>query len=828
MRPLESASLGTVEGAGSSIDDGVLLRALAGAPDPIVVIDAVGGLLWANRAAERFFGVSNADAAGMSGLDLVHPDDLEMALLSLMSVQGKLAGAPIEVRLLGMSGWRLVELIGAPLVGGPEGSLVLSIRDLTDRRRFEVANDDVAKFRSLVHNAAMLTMLVSPTGNVESASGALTRLLGHDTELVEGRPLAELVEPSDHVALASALAAATHAPTGASAATVVELHLRHRAGGETVAFELTIVNLIEDPTVGGFVVSGHDLAARKAIEAELLATLSLLSATLDSTTDGILVVNRAGDITTMNRKFAAMWRLPESLLAFRDDSAAIAFVLEQLANPDAFMAKVAELYAKPEALSHDILEFLDGRLFERYSQPQYVDGAIVGRVWSFRDVTERKRLEEQLAHQALHDSLTNLANQSLFRDRVEHALARRERSGDSVAVLFIDLDNFKAVNDTLGHAAGDRLLMGVSERIEGCLRAADTAARLGGDEFAILLEYGSEQDVIHLAERLLGALESTFTLGGADVPVGASIGVAFATAQVMTCDQLLRNADLAMYTAKRRGRGRYEVFETAMHATAVERLRVETELRHALDRGELTVHYQPIVELTTGRIQGVEALARWNHPTRGLLGADCFIPLAEETGLIEDIGGLVLSRACAQLRLWQAAEPDNADLLMSVNLSARQLLEPNLATRVADVIVANELQPASLILEITEGAMVHDTAAAITNLNQLKALGVRLAIDDFGTGYSSLAYLKDFPIDILKIDKSFIDGIDGDPEDAALPHAIIRLAQTLKLTLIAEGVERETQRDRLSELDCGLAQGYYFGRPISAEATTALLRDRPQ
>jgi diguanylate cyclase (GGDEF)-like protein/PAS domain S-box-containing protein len=810
-------------GIQARVDERMLLRALVGAPDPIVIIDTTGCLVWANRAAESFFGVSTATAAGMSGLELVHPDDLELAALSLTTVQGKETGAPIEVRLLGASGWRLVELIGAPLAGGPEGTLILSIRDLTDRRRFEVARDDVAKFRSLVHNAAMLTMLVSPTGEVESASGALTRLLGHDTELVEGRPLAELVDDADRPALAAALEAAAASPTGAGAATTVELHLLTRAGGEPLAFELAIVNLIDDPTVGGFVVSGHDLAVRKRIEAELLTTLSLLSATLESTTDGILVVDRTGSITTMNVKFADMWRIPDSFVTNRNDAAAISFVLEQLVDPDAFTAKVAELYAQPDAESHDILEFRDGRVFERYSKPQFVDGEIVGRVWSFRDVTERRHLEEQLAHQALHDSLTNLANQSLFRDRVEHALARRERSNDNVAVLFIDLDNFKAVNDSLGHAAGDAILIGVSQRIERCLRAADTAARLGGDEFVILIEYGNEQDVINVAERLLRALEATFPLGTAAVPIGASIGIAFADTPRMTCDQLLRNADLAMYTAKRRGRGRYEVFEADMHATAVQRLKIESELRLAIERDELTLHYQPIVEVSTGRIAAVEALARWEHPTRGLLGADMFISLAEETGLIGEVGRLVLSRASAQLRTWQDMGVGD-ELVMSVNLSARQLVEPNLAFDVAAILEASGVRAASLMLEITEGAMMGDTDAAITNLDALKALGVLLAVDDFGTGYSSLAYLNQFPIDILKVDKSFVDTIDGSPEDAALPHAIIRLAQTLNLTLIAEGVERESQRIRLCELECDLAQGYHLGYPADADATTALLR----
>jgi diguanylate cyclase (GGDEF)-like protein/PAS domain S-box-containing protein len=808
------------------LSDEALLAVLAGLPDPILVVDAGCSLLWGNRAAEVFFGRSSDSSLGMSGLDLVHPDDLEFALLSLLSVQAKDIGRPIEVRLRSDSGWRLVELIGAPLQGSSEGALVLSMRDLTERRVFEVANDDVAKFRSLVHNAATLMMLVSPDGIVGAASGALARVLGRDPGVVVGRPVADLVQLSDREALHAALDAAVLSEHGTGRAATVEVGLLHVSGGPPVSFELTIVNLLEDPTVRGFVVSGHDITARKFIEIELLSTLSLLNATLDATDDGILVVDMAGAITSVNRKFAELWRLPAELLATKDDGAAIEFVLEQLANPEVFVAKIAELYAQPEADSHDILEFLDGRVVDRYSRPQFVDGKIVGRVWSFRDITDRKRLEEQLSHQALHDSLTGLANQSLFRDRVEHALARLAHRGGNLAVLFLDLDNFKTVNDSLGHSAGDLLLIGATERLVQCLRATDTAARLGGDEFAVLLEdAGSDRDVIEVAERLQAAFRRTFTVDGTEVSAGVSIGIAFATSRT-SCDQLLRNADLAMYTAKRRGKGRFETYEDEMHARALERLQVEAELRHAIKRGELVLDYQPIVELATGRVVSVEALVRWRHPVRGVLGPDVFIALAEETGLIEDLGQLVLTQACADLHAWQKAGIAGSAFSVSVNLAPKQLVGQALLGEVEAALVAHHLDPSCLIFEITEGAMMLDTSAAIANLTALRALGVRTAVDDFGTGYSSLAYLQRFPIDILKIDKSFVDCIDAGPEASALPHAIIRLAQTLHLTPVAEGVERESQCVRLRELGCELAQGYFFSVPVSADAIVTMLRTR--
>ena len=669
---------------------------LESAPDPLLVVDGEGILVWANPAAERLFGVALEDAVGTPGLDLVHPDDLEFAVLSLLSVREKVVGSPIEVRLLAHDGWRLIELVGAPMPGSVRGEVVLSLRDLTDRRRFEVAADDDARFRSLVHNSTTLTMLVCASGELTAASGALARLLGHDPGVAVGQPFVELVDPDDRDSVTAALAEATAAPAGAAGALSVEARLIRNDGGPPVPFELTIVNLVDDPTVAGLVVSGHDL-------------------------------------------------------------------------------------------------------------------------------TERMRLEQQLAHQALHDSLTGLANQSLFRDRVEHALTRVGRHGGRLAVLFLDLDDFKSVNDSLGHPAGDQLLVEVSRRVEQAIRATDTAARLGGDEFAVLLEdVGDDTEIVDVAERLLRAVRQTVTLDGTEVSTSVSIGVALADPS-MSCDQLLRDADLAMYTAKRRGRGRFELYRQEMHAAAVERLTLETELRHALERDELVVHYQPIIDLATGGVWGVEALVRWHHPIRGVLGPAAFIRAAEETGLIDELSRLVLSRACAQAGAWRRAAPHLQDLSISVNLPAGLLHDPGLAQVVHEVLAEHELDADALILEITEGAMMHETEEVIANLVRLKAVGVRVAVDDFGTGYSSLAYLQRFPIDILKVDKCFVDGLGRTSADAELAQAIIRLAHALHLTPIAEGIERADQRERLRDLGCDLAQGYLFGRPANATAVTARL-----
>ncbi|MFL6205197.1 MAG: putative bifunctional diguanylate cyclase/phosphodiesterase [Acidimicrobiales bacterium] len=563
--------------------------------------------------------------------------------------------------------------------------------------------------------------------------------------------------------------------------------------------------------------------ALESREGELEDALSLLSATLDATADGILVVDLEGQITSTNRRFGEIWSIPRAILDARDDAAALGFAMSQLADPEVFARKVNELYAQPAAESYDTVLFKDGRVIERYSKPQLVGGEIVGRVWSFRDVTQRTQLEDELAHQAFHDSLTGLANQALFRDRVEHALARTARHATPLAVLFLDLDNFKTVNDSLGHTAGDDLLVQVSDRLLSCLRDGDTAARLGGDEFALLIEDAvDEHDAIAVAERVTASLRQPFLLAGKEVFAGASVGIAFADPD-LDCDQILRNADLAMYTAKGLGKNRFEVFAPEMHTSAVDRLEVEVELRRALDRGELRLLYQPIVDLSTSHIIGVEALIRWQHPERGLLGPDVFIPVAEDTGLIEPIGRWVIAEACAQAERWNAEHVRSTPMSVSVNVSPRQLRDPQIIDDVAHALASTGVDPACMTFEITEGAMMQDTEVALVHLRGLKALGVQLAVDDFGTGYSSLSYLQRFPIDVLKIDRSFVLGIDRGPEESALARAIVRLAQSLRLVAVAEGVENEFQADMLRRLGCPRAQGYLYARPSSAADIGALL-----
>jgi diguanylate cyclase (GGDEF)-like protein/PAS domain S-box-containing protein len=445
-----------------------------------------------------------------------------------------------------------------------------------------------------------------------------------------------------------------------------------------------------------------------------------------------------------------------------------------------------------------------------------------------RDIRERKAFEEQLRHMAFHDDLTGLPNRTLFMDRAEHALARADRQAGSIAVLFVDLDNFKVVNDSLGHAAGDRLLSRLSARLRDCLEPQATLARFGGDEFTVLLEdIGSVEDANAAARAIRHALRSPIDIDEHEVFATVSIGIAVSTPGQDTPGDLVRNADVALYRAKASGRAQSIVFDSSLDSVAVGRLELETELRRALDQGELEVHYQPIVHLPSGHIQEMEALVRWRHPQHGLVAPDRFIPLAEDTGLIIPMGMMVLETACRQLRTWRTRSGDN-ELAMSVNLSARQFQHPTLVHDIARVLRESNLDPSSLMLEITESIAVRDVASTANILAELKGLGVRLAMDDFGTGYSSLSYLHRFPIDVLKIDRSFVSRLGGAQAHLAIVEAIIALARGLDLGVTAEGIETEEQLTQLCALGCDHGQGYYFARPLAAEAASELLRRQTQ
>jgi diguanylate cyclase (GGDEF)-like protein len=445
-------------------------------------------------------------------------------------------------------------------------------------------------------------------------------------------------------------------------------------------------------------------------------------------------------------------------------------------------------------------------------------------VLNIRDISERKAFQDELEHQAFHDTLTGLPNRALFRNRVEHALISRRRDHLPVAVLFLDIDDFKYVNDSLGHAAGDHVLQEIGRRLEDCMRPVDTAARLGGDEFAILIrDSESELHSIEIAHRVMSSVGEPMVLEGRELTVAVSLGIAFSDQNMVAthdADELLRNADAAMYMAKENGKDNYQLFNPEMHAKAMARLELKAELQRALDEGEFTLRYQPIMDLARGDMAGMEALARWEHPQRGTLPPSEFVTLLEETGLIVPVGRHILLEACTWAARMQKECPRDPPLSMAVNVSARQLQRPEFITEVSDVLKATAIVPSSLTLELTESVMKQDMEVSMMRLEALRALGVKLAIDDFGTGYSSLNYVRELPVDILKIDRSFL--ADTNPQVEQMTASIVELARIFNLKAVAEGVENLDQLARLQGMNCDYGQGFHFAKPLKGAEIMAM------
>ena len=565
-------------------------------------------------------------------------------------------------------------------------------------------------------------------------------------------------------------------------------------------------------------------ATAEAERAALRRSEEHLRALVQYSSDIIAVINADGTISYLNAAVESVLDLPRQALLGSN-------VYDVVHGDD--VVRLRQVHA-------DLLDTAgarstsEARLHHRDGSWRYVEiiatnmtdvPSVGGVVVNVRDVTERKAFEDQLQHQAFHDSLTGLPNRALFFDHVERALARARRHRSSVAVLFLDLDRFKVVNDSLGHAAGDHLLVMLAARLHACVRAEDTVARFGGDEFAILLgELAASEDVLRVVERINQELDTTFHLDGHDVVTKTSIGIATSAVPTVTAAELLRDADVALYRAKGAGRGRYVVFDATMQVRALERLELEADLRLALERDEFRVYYQPKIALGTGQLAGMEALVRWQSPTRGLVAPAAFIPVAEETGLIRPLGQWVLEEACRQTARWNADLAKESPIVVSVNLSARQFAQPTLVAEVARALRESGMTPCHLQLEITETVAMGDAEATIETLRCLKGLGVQLAIDDFGTGYSSLAYLKRFPVDTLKIDRSFVSGLERESEGASIINAVVSLSHALKLSVVAEGIETAGELAQVRDMGCEQGQGYYWAKPLPLEQAETFLR----
>jgi diguanylate cyclase (GGDEF)-like protein/PAS domain S-box-containing protein len=534
---------------------------------------------------------------------------------------------------------------------------------------------------------------------------------------------------------------------------------------------------------------------------------------VESASDSILLTDAEGRLLTWNQSALALFKLDPT-------TAATTSLLDLVVSEND--TTLNELHELPQ----DGLfgRRADGNAFPMSLSLSHWEGA-QGRLWSaiIRDVTNQRSVEEKLVHQAFHDPLTKLANRALFTNRVSHAIVRLKRRPGAVGVLFLDLDDFKSVNDTLGHAAGDALLTTTAERLLGCVRTQDTVARLGGDEFAVLVEDADDPKTsLIVADRIMRAMAPSFSIEGREINVSCSVGVAVTVEDLTPGSDLLRDADLAMYAAKAKGKNCVEVFEDSMHSAIMDRVHLESQLRRAVINGEIVPFYQPIIDLDTGLVAGFEALARWVHPERGVVGPNVFMEIAEATGLIAPIGRSVLFAACHQIRLWQDRFPSANRLTVSVNLSNRQIEDPSIFDTLRSALDESGVDPRTLVLEITESLMLNRSGVSAQMLEKIVELGVRIAIDDFGTGFSSLSYLQDLPLSMLKVDRAFVNRID-DSRGGSLVEAIVAMSKSLGLVTVAEGIETTEQLHALSRFGCAFGQGYLFSKPVSADEIDELL-----
>jgi diguanylate cyclase (GGDEF)-like protein/PAS domain S-box-containing protein len=667
------------------------------------------------------------------------------------------------------------------------------------------------RFKALVSNASDIIVVTDGAGKLQYVSPAFERVLGFSPESYNDRPMTKMIHPEDFAHLGEVFPALLADPTK-----VLRTVLRYQdSSGSWRYFESTISNRLDDPDVRGIVGNLHDIT-------ELREADERFRSAFENAPIGMAITEPDGRIIKANPAIGEIvGRRPEDLvgtdvvaLTHPDDRESTKSEMQHLISSGTNGYHMEKRYLHSEG--HEVWVSVSvSCVRDAEGRPEYMLGQV-------EDIHERRALRERLAYAAIHDPLTGLPNRELFMDRLDVALRRADRGGHELTVIFLDLDRFKLINDSLGHDAGDQVLCAVADRLSGVMRATDTLARFGGDEFTVLCEdVRDERDVLDLAERLIEAMSEPVELQVGEIFVSLSVGIALSRPGE-TGGSILRNADIAMYRAKERGPSRVEVYREDDERHSVSRLRTSNELHHAIERDELELHYQPFVDLHNESLLGMEALIRWQHPTRGLLMPHEFVPLAEDSGTIVLLGAWVLNEACRQVARWHESRAisdlDNARMNISVNVSAVQLADPGFPRQVARAIEVSGIDPDRLWLEITESTLMRDPDQVVEVLRRFRDLGIHIEIDDFGTGYSSLSYLQRFPVECLKIDRSFISELDERAESAAIVKAIIGLGDSLGMPVIAEGVERRSQVKILKDLGCSIAQGFLFGRPMPARA----------
>jgi diguanylate cyclase (GGDEF)-like protein/PAS domain S-box-containing protein len=790
----------------------------------VQILDDEARVRWCSPSAVEVIGYTDDELVGTWVGDYAHPDDLEAATTAFLEALARPGESRTVVcRVRHRDGrWCWLECTFTNrrkdrTIAG----MVANYRDVTEQRQAEQAlRESERLFRSLARSSPTGIYQQNARGECTYVNHRWQEITGFTMQDALGHGWRRIVHPDDRARLGM-----EH--EGPPRPTAIRDEFRViRPDGEVRWVAVQTAPLFDDDGLFvGSVGTIEDITERVEAQRDSRRLIDIFEATNDlvamaDATGQLLYLNRS------SRRFFGMTddappaeldilsRLPGDQLQQLASEAVTALERDGIWNGELFLVR-----HDGEVVPH-LAQLLVHR--DHLGQPEYYSAVL-------RDISERKTFEQRLAHEATHDPLTGLPNRTLLLDRLSMALGRARRHHRRIAVLFLDLDHFKVVNDSLGHGLGDRLLVDIAGRLRAALRPGDTIARFGGDEFVVLCEdLLDRKDATAIADRLIKALREPFSTDEGEVFIGASIGLALPEDPNTDPEALIRDADAAMYQAKARGRARWVVFDAAMRAHAIDRLDIESALRRALERRELRVHFQPVVSLATGAVTGVETLVRWEHPERGLLNPGEFISVAEETGLIVPIGAWVLEQACRQTQRWRATRPGLDRLMVSVNLSGRQLGHPELVTEVAAILTETGIDPSLVELEITESVLMDDVEMSHETLERLKRLGVKLVVDDFGTGYSSLSYLHRFPVDLLKVDRSFVARLGGDPGDAAIVTAIITLAHTLGLEAVAEGVETAEQLEELRRLGCDRAQGYHLARPAPEGVIAELLAGDPR
>jgi diguanylate cyclase (GGDEF)-like protein/PAS domain S-box-containing protein len=674
---------------------------------------------------------------------------------------------------------------------------------------------------------ADVVVVVDPDGRIRYAAPSLASALGHRPEDALGRSVLEFLRPEDGPLFLLILAEAVARP---GRGVPHDLSLRHRDDSWRV-FEVLGSRLADSSEGINIVLEARDVTQRRRDEVVLRQSEERFALAMRGANDGVWDWDLAADRIFFSARWKAMLGCDEAEIGDLPNEwlgRVHAEDLERLKTD--FDAHIAGKTPRFEC-EHRVRRKDDSYhwMLARGIALRDTEGKACRIAGSQTDVTARKAAEDLLLHQAIHDALTGLPNRTAFIDRLERSIARAQHRSDYIfAVLFLDVDRFKLVNDSLGHMSGDQLLISLARRLSGILRPGDMVAHIGGDEFAVLADHiAKPDDATQIASRIQRGLQTPFSLAGQEVFATTSIGIAMSTSGYERPEEVLRDADAAMYRAKAQGSGRYELFDKGMHARALARLKLETDLRRAIERNELLLHYQPVVSLSSGKITGFEALARWQHPERGLVGPLEFIPVAEETGLIVPIGAWVVGEACRQARRWQERFP-RTPLSVSMNLTSTHFTETEVMRGIEQALQETGLDGHHLMIEITESVMMKEIDSVIAILLALKSLDIELHIDDFGTGYSSLSYLHRLPTDALKIDRSFVSRMGKGKSDIAIVRTIVEMAHNLGRHVIAEGIETPEQLERLRALGCEFGQGYHFSRPLEEQAAEALLISDPK